>query len=424
MPGFKLPIPELLYPYSTIARPMPPPPIQNVCEGDLTCVRFSCSLIPYLLGLLEVYRYKDSFTGTDEEKTIAVGVMRQLMEVLAMSGCGCDDNITQVIKHRINPTTGDQEISIDDGATWTSDPQSVYNQATQAAPLHGADSTVKQCEAANNVVANLKDVQARWSSYIGVLNSITELLATMVVDVLAMLFLPVVGAELVALGSPITMKIFEAAQILLGTTQEAYDLLFTENNWTLLRCILYCNGHEDGTFNAGDYVNIISQVRAQLTVPSPNAGDSIACMIDSWGLIGLNNAARIGAGEEGNCDDCDCPPRSCASADNFYWGTVNSTTDNMDGTVTFNVTSAPGIDGTEFVGWGDRDNPGSPCCTFVGQSAFVGTALGGAYQSCGSSDEIPDPPAPNYCIHFYLFYGNLSLTTPFTCDIVMGSDCP
>jgi len=76
MTRYKLPFPELLYPYSPVAKPMPVPPVVDVCEGDLVCVQFSCSLVPYVLGLLEVYRYKDSFKGTDEEKTIAVGVMR------------------------------------------------------------------------------------------------------------------------------------------------------------------------------------------------------------------------------------------------------------------------------------------------------------------------------------------------------------
>jgi len=146
--------------------------------------------------------------------------------------------------------------------------------------------------------------------------------------------------------------------------------------------------------------------------------------VNSVGPVGLTNAARSGWVASADCSSCECVP-FCGAADNFYWGTVNSVTDNLDGTVTFNVTSAPSPgDGTEFIGWGDRDNALSPCCTFISQSAFEGTALGGAYQSCGSGDEIPNPPSPDFCIHFYIIYGNFALTTPFTCDIVMGADCP
>ena len=83
----KLPFPELLYPYSTIAKPMQPTPVQSATQGKLAYVVFSCALIPYLLGLLEVYRYTDSFKGTPEQKETSVGVMRQLMEILALSEC-------------------------------------------------------------------------------------------------------------------------------------------------------------------------------------------------------------------------------------------------------------------------------------------------------------------------------------------------
>jgi len=137
----KLLVPELLYPYSPVAKPMPPPPVESACDKPRVSVEFSCSLVPYLLGLLELYRYKDSFTGTDEQKTMAVGIMRQLMEQIAMSGCGCDEDIVTLT--RINPETGEVEISTDDGVTWTPDPESPYIQATIAVPLAGENGDVK-----------------------------------------------------------------------------------------------------------------------------------------------------------------------------------------------------------------------------------------------------------------------------------------
>lgn len=304
----KLPFPELLFPYSPVAKPMPPPPIENVCDAPRVQVEFNCSLVPYLLGLLEVYRYKDSFTGTDEQKTIAVGVMRQLMEELAMAGCGCDEQVT--IK-RINPETGEVEISTDNGETWTTDPQSPYVLATIYKPLTGADGAVKRCEAANNVVEHLKDIQAAFSLKIGEINNVTDMLASIIVIAVGMLFLPLAGAALVALLSPLLTKLFEVARFLSGTTQAAYDALFTEENWTLTRCILYCNVGSDGTFSQGAWSTIQTEMKDQMGAGAQQAGANLAAMIDVWGVVGLNNAARIGSGAEGNCDDCPCDDTWC-----------------------------------------------------------------------------------------------------------------
>lgn len=300
----KLPFPELLYPYSPVAKPMPPPPVQDVCEGDKVCVSFSCSLIPYLLGLLEVYRYKDSFTGTDEEKTIAVGVMRQLMEVLAMACCGDDSQVVKI--HRINPVTGEIEVSSDDGGTWSTDPQSPYTQAIQQRPLSGTDGDIKRCEAANNVVENMKDLQAQYSNMIDTVTNIQDLLIEMIIAAAGMLFLPLAGALLLDALLPLAGKLIDLGRHLLGLDSAGYDAIFTEGNWTIATCILYCNVQSNGKFTQSGWSLSIAQLKSQLGSSFNDAGANMASMIDFWGLVGLNNAASIGAGAEGNCDDCEC----------------------------------------------------------------------------------------------------------------------
>jgi len=417
--AIKIPFPELLFPYSPVAKPMPPPPIQDVCEGDLLCVSFSCALVPYLLGLLEVYRYKDSFTGTDEEKTIAVGVMRQLMEVLAMSGCGCNDPIGIAIIHRINPETGQLEASSDGGETWFPDPQSPYAQATQAPPLGGDDGDEKRCIAANNVISQMMILQESYSDMIGTIDDLSTLIANVVVQAAAVLFLPILGNALVAFLQPIMYKMFQQLQWMLGVTSEQYDDLFTEENWDTLKCILYCNCGSDGRFTDANIHAIINQTRAQLGSGVQDAGANMAAMIDFWSTVGTNNAATIAGNEEEDCDDCDCVSH-CGDADSFSAGTVNSVTENEDGTTTFNVSSVDSGDGTQYVAWGNRTEPGSPCCKFVFTDLAEGSFLGTAYQGCGSSEELLDALGAGFCVHYFHIYKNFDLTTPWTANIVMG----
>jgi len=308
-----LPFPELLYPYSPVAKPMPVPPVQDVCEGDRVTVTFSCTLVPYLLGLLELYRYKDSFIGTNEEKTVAVGVFAGLMRELAMSPCGCDDD--KVVIKRINPETGQVEISDDGGVTWETDPQSPYVLATIYKPLSGEDGDVKRCEAANNVIEHLKDIQVDYSNKIGQINSLTDMIAAIIVTAVGMLFLPLAGAALIALLSPLIGKILETARFLMGTSQAAYDALFSEENWTITRCILYCNVSDDGSFTQVGWSKVIVEMKEQMGAGAQDAGANLASMVDVWGPVGLNNAARIGSGAEGNCDDCDCDDVWCYNFD-------------------------------------------------------------------------------------------------------------
>jgi len=418
----RLPFPELLYPYSPVAKPMPPPPVESACDKPRVSVEFSCSLIPYLLGLLEVYRYKDSFTGTDEEKTTAVGVMRQLMEELAMAGCGCDDD--RVILHRINPETGEQEISEDDGATWTPDPESVYVKATIAVPLAGENGEVKRCEAANNVVEHMQDLQQEYSALIGQFNNITDMAIALIVAAVVILFTGLVGVALIALIGPLITKVFEIARMLLGTTQAAYDALFTNETWTLTRCILYCNVSSNGSFSQAAWKTVQNEMKAQMGAGSQEAGANLASMVDVWGRVGLNNAARIGSGAEGNCDDCPCT-EACDDPNNFTYGVITSTTENPDGSVTFELNSEAAPDGTHVVRWKQFEIK-EDCCEIL---EFTIHTTGGTpefyFSTCADAEGTFNTNLvfPGGCLFFTQVIQNFALTTPFTATFRVGAAC-
>jgi len=311
----KLPFPELLYPYSPVAKPFPVPAITDICEGSTFHVTLNCALIGYIMGALEVWRWEDSFIGSDAEKKIAVGLMRDTMGVIAMAARNCDCDPDEIVRHRINPETGESEISADEGATWTTDPQSPYVQAVQVAPLPGADGDEKKCRAANNIIEEMKRLVEVYAGYIGVINGLADLMSAIIVEVAQMLFIAVGAGVLGDVLAPLLSKVFDTARMLSNTSTEAWNALFTENNWTTARCILVCHGHSNGRYTQADWTAIKADLLAQLGDGAQSCGRALESMVDFWALVGLNNAASVGSNLDTGCEDCPCG--DCSNLDNW-----------------------------------------------------------------------------------------------------------
>lgn len=362
--------PLLVFPYSPTYKPFPVPTISEICEGDLFEVTLPCALVPYILGALEVWRWEDAFIGTQQERINATGIMRDLIGVIAMASrnCGCEDRPAPL--RRLNPDTGAPEISPDGGDTWIPDPESIYVMATEARPLSGADGDVKRCEAANNIIDNMKDLQAEWSSMVGQLTDFQDLVVQLLVAAVALLIAPIGVALIVTAVTTLIPKVVQLARFLLGVTPEQYDAMFTEANWTLARCIIYCNTPPDAKYTEADRQAIMSQLRAQITNPSVWAGDSMACMVDVWDVVGLRNAARIGAGTEGNCDDCPCT--DCIDF-NIVFGTLNNATSGNT-LVVDSVYDA--VNNRQYIILDNRpENGGDGSCCFVSGLSFGGATV-------------------------------------------------
>lgn len=114
-------IPESLDNYTPVLKPMPVPPIESINDPPLTCIRFSSAFVPYLLGLLEIYRWKDRWAGTDEEKAIAAGITQDFMLLLTGSNCADEgyectdyppsaDNIIEILPQ--NPFTDPELVPL------------------------------------------------------------------------------------------------------------------------------------------------------------------------------------------------------------------------------------------------------------------------------------------------------------------------
>ena len=320
--NIRIPDPLLLYPYSPVAKPFPVPPITEICEGHQFHATIPCELLPYIVGALEVWRWEDSFVGTLEDRRMACGLFGDLMGVLAMAARNCDCDPDEVIIHRINPETGQVETSQDDGATWTTDPQSPYVQAVQVAPLPGADGDTKQCQAANNIIDEMKRLVDVYAGYIGVINGIADLMSAIIVELATMLFIAVGAGQLGDVLSPLLSKVFDAARMLSNTSTEAWNALFTPTNWQTALCILVCNGHANGRYSQNDWANIKSDLLAQLGDGAQSCGRALEGMVDFWGLVGLNNAASVGENRNEDCGDCVCG--DCSNLDNWtvVFGTI------------------------------------------------------------------------------------------------------
>jgi len=312
--------PLLVFPYSPTYKPSPVPTVSAACEAPYVDVRFACALIPYVLGALEVWCWEDAFIGTLEERTLARRIFRDLQGVFAMASknCGCEDEKTFI--YRISPENGQIERSSDGGETWETSPDDPYSLGTQLPPLAGAPGSVKMCQAANNVIQQLKGIQQRWSGWLGTITDILEFEEKLVLEVLALLFVPGEGGVIADIITRLIGKVIETANDMIVVTPEEYDGWFTADVWEQALCILRCNINSDGTFDAGGWQRSRDQMEEQITGGDGTPGNSIKCMIDSLGVVGLNNATTIKSPIFIACTDCDC---GCGDGCEFQWSGVS-----------------------------------------------------------------------------------------------------
>lgn len=104
-------LPYALWNYTPVLKALPAPGIDQFDQAPTVCLVMSEKLIPYLLGLLEIYRWKDKLTGTPDEIDQGIGVFADLVAVLADGG-----NCPAVIKD-IRVNNCNLEITYD-GVTW------------------------------------------------------------------------------------------------------------------------------------------------------------------------------------------------------------------------------------------------------------------------------------------------------------------
>jgi len=183
------------------------------------------------------------------------------------------------------------QVTPDGGASWNNAPQldPRHNTAYQLPPRGGSDP---RCDAAANMREKLENMVNQFEQELSQIQVANALIA--IIDV----FLPEVGI--------IIALIQAVAEAILAIGSAAISAAFTDDQWDLLLCLIYCNLTDDGTLTADGLQALMSAIHAQADTV---VYDVMFFLIPMLGEVGMTNAGATGEATA-DCSDCDCPP-SC-----------------------------------------------------------------------------------------------------------------
>jgi hypothetical protein len=220
-----------------------------------------------------------------------------------MSQCCCDGS-TQVIEHRVSPTTGQLEISTDGGITWIPDPESPINTTVTEwpAPVTSGVSATK-CDAATNGKQHIEDLIAGSSEWLETAGTILELAVGVCTALLVLIAAGSVGT-LAPAAAALATAIWAAAAAALEIGKTAFDAYWDSVERDKITCALFCTIGDDGSFTEAQYNAFLSKWTADAT-PSP-AFNLVLSTLKAGGRKGLNNLCSYGSAAEADCSDCNC----------------------------------------------------------------------------------------------------------------------
>lgn len=184
------------------------------------------------------------------------------------------------------------QSSDDNGTTWQDAPQEdPRNNSPQFPPLEGSDGSDKKCAAATGASLLIKEqvgdqLTDDMSRY-----TLAQLINDWVNTVINS-----GGNIFQALATVIVNQIFA---LVIATLRPA----LTDDVYSTLTCILYCNMEDDASFTDDEWETVRSNILSQIT---GIAGIFLEHLIYLIGAVGLTNLVRSGAADSGDCDDC-CP---------------------------------------------------------------------------------------------------------------------
>ncbi len=189
---------------------------------------------------------------------------------------------------RWNPDTNTVQQTPDGGSTWVDNPA--------ADPRYGAgfqlparSSSDPQCDAAANMVVKLKSSVNIFEAEIAQVQAANALL-----DIL-LVFLPEVGIVVEALVA--------ATEFILTIGADVISAAFTDDQWAIVLCILYCDIASDGTVNQTQFDKILDDMHTQCSTVVYDVLYTLFTL--SLGVNGVSNAGATGS-ETGDCSSCAC----------------------------------------------------------------------------------------------------------------------
>lgn len=286
-----------------------PPPTTFPDDEPLVCIKLNAAWIPYIIGAIRPMKYPEYWAGTLEENRFARQCFALLVHQLSvidgceddMSGCDCFEEIVTTILHRLSSDGSTFELSVDGGETWVPDPADPRSSIPDV-PSPNTPGSKAKCDAADNIVQGLKEAQTIISDTASGEGSLQALAIEIVTALLALLLLPPAGVVLLV---PLIIGI---VRHFLSMGKAAYDALFTEERWDIVRCAFYCAVNDDGHLSAEGMQRAKNYIYSH--IPGDNtptgAAQNIVDVINFVGLAGLNLIAMTYQASGADCSDCEC----------------------------------------------------------------------------------------------------------------------
>lgn len=300
------------HPTSSFNKPVPLPGAEPD-QGPCATVSFSRAWLPYVLGAMTQLMLQTTWLTDDPDEFRLV--QEQASTLIAMfaeqgydmlNGCNCPDVLTRLNAY------GVLEQSTDGGITWNPEPYSDPRlTGTLFPPLPLATGTVTRCAAAENIVATFTGLIDQSADNLEQAASVAEMIA----DIVA-----AAAAYLGYLG-PIALMVTLTVNKIFSFTGSALRAAFDNDVFDRLKCNLYCNCNDDGTFSSISIQAIHDQIDTDET---GLAKMHLHDLITIFGEVGLTNMGRAGASTGTGCDDCTCDCEEPTSTATYVANAANA----------------------------------------------------------------------------------------------------
>jgi len=327
---------------------------------------------PYWIGLVSgaliPFTYASEWTQitgitTDEAASRWLTMLNQYW----MSDCGgddmpCEGNCPEVLR-RIDPSSGQPQISTDGGSTWTLDPASAVAMLVAQPPPVPAGVSGTKCDAATNGKQHIEDLIAGCSAQLTTAITVFDLAVAVMEIVLEIAILFISGGTASPLVIALAPAIWGAAHSAFELGVSAFDAYWTTDERDKILCALYCTIGDDGSFTSSQYSEFLTKWKGDAT-PSP-AFNFVYSALKPIGVKGLNNYCSYGETADADCSDCDCGD-ACPTLDDWVAvlpGTLGTITDRDASSITVAAEFYSGYG--EYVAYLNAGHPEDfdICCT-------------------------------------------------------------
>jgi len=384
-------------------------PIPAVINPPKTCLQIEIPDHPdwkaVISGLLFELTYWFNWERTgDTSGAQCAAVWKQVYNSIDWSGmsCCCEE---QAQITRINPDTGNVEVSTDNGATWRPAPGGFRSLIVTPIPPVTSGVAATKCDAATNVSGQVEQWITQVSGDFDTAVSLIEFGIGVIVAVAGAVLVVLTGggllpAELALIGA-LSAGIYAAW----NAGKVVFDAYWTTENKDKILCAAYCTIGDDGSFSEAQFSEFWNKVNADLP-PGP-AKILFMGFLSSVGQPGLCAMAATGMSADADCEDCtDCIECEIENWNAALWyggtyyqdnvGGVTGTEISRDAT-SITIQSADRGDGQQVI---SLSTPfGTLCCGFTAE--FVGAAPDHTLHNFNSCEQhaayetlIPDDTAP------------------------------